>query len=187
LSDPSSEDKPLLEEHAVPERRGLFGGKKLETNGGKLERTTFLMTCDYCGKYPLDHFLLCRARGEKLCSDCAVKVDGRPYCITHLAEIFWLSRTGYMTLSCVNSNVQSVSKIAEICRLKKDDVRTSLAVLAESKYIVTSGVLSFLSRKITADGIRILSIYSKVFGKDEDVVDMMKRLEVETEEDNDGA
>jgi hypothetical protein len=92
-----------------------------------------------------------------------------------------------MTLSCVNSNVQSVSKIAEICRLKKDDVRTSLAVLAESKYIVTSGVLSFLSRKITADGIRILSIYSKVFGKDEDVVDMMKRLEVETEEDNDGA
>jgi hypothetical protein len=47
--------------------------------------------------------------------------------------------------------------------------------------------LSFLSRKITADGIRILSIYSKVFGKDEDVVDMMKRLEVETEEDNDGA
>jgi hypothetical protein len=181
-----SDNKPVLEEHAVVERRGLLGGKKIETNATKLERTIFLMTCDYCGKYPLKDFLLCRTCGSKLCSDCAVKVDGRPYCRIHLAEIARLSRRGYMILHCINAEVQSVSKISEICRIDKDDVKTSLAVLIESKYIAVSGVLSFLSRKITADGIRVLSIYSKVFGEDEDVVDVMNRLGEEAEEGNDG-
>jgi len=179
-------DRPLIEEHAISERRGFLGGKKLGSNSeGKFEKTTFLVTCDYCGKYPLESFLLCRTCGSKLCvSSCAVKVDGRPYCRTHLADAFGgrgLSRPGYLILTCINSEVQSVSKIAEICRLDKDDVKTSLAVLAEAKYIAVTGVLSFLSRKITADGVRVLSIYSKVFDADEDVTEVKNRLK---EEDN---
>jgi hypothetical protein len=179
------EPRQLLEEHAVVERRGLLGGRKLETNAGRLERTTFLMACDYCGKYPLESFLICRTCGSKLCvTPCAVKVDGRAYCPNHLPGALGgrgLSRPGYLILHCINKEVQSVSKISEICRLDKDDVKTSLAVLVESKYITVSGVLSFLSRKITADGVRVLSIYSKVFDADEDVADVRKRLE---EEDN---
>jgi hypothetical protein len=187
LSDMPLGDRPVLEEHAVAERRGLLGGKKIETNAGKLERTTFLMTCDYCGKYPLETFVLCRTDGAKLCHDCVVKVDGRPYCRTHLADALGgrgLSRPGYLILHCINSEVQSVSKISEICRLEKDDVKASIAVLAESKYITVSGVFSFLSRKITADGIRVLSIYSKVFDGEEDVGEVKSRLQ--EEESNDG-
>jgi hypothetical protein len=65
-------------------------------------------------------------------------------------------------------------------------VKSSLAVLRELKYITESGILSFLSRKITGDGIRILSVYSKIFSQDDDVVDVENRLKEETEEDNDG-
>jgi hypothetical protein len=186
LSDTSNEDKPVLEEHAVPEHRGLFGGKKIETNAGKLERTTFLMTCDYCGKYPLANFLLCRTCGCKLCSDCSTKDDGVPYCRPHLALVDPLSRHGYKILLCIKDEIESVSQISKICRLDKDDVKSSLAVLRELKYITESGILSFLSRKITGDGIRILSVYSKIFSQDDDVVDVENRLKEETEEDNDG-
>jgi hypothetical protein len=187
LTEAPLEDRPVLEEHAVVEHRGLLGGKKIETNAGKLERTTYLMACDFCGKYPLQGFVLCRTCASKLCADCAIKVEGRPYCKTHLIDALGgrgLSRPGYLILSCINCEVQSVSKTAEICRLDKDDVKASLAVLAESKYITVSGILSFLSRKITAEGVRVLSIYSKVFGADEDVADVKSRLQ---EEDNDGA
>jgi hypothetical protein len=186
LTETPLEDRPVLEEHAVVEHRGLLGGKKIETNAGKLERTTYLMACDFCGKYPLENFVLCRTCASKLCSTCAVKVDGRPYCRTHLNDALGgrgLSRPAYLILNCINSQVQSVSKIAEICRLDKDDVKNSLAVLVESKYITVSGVLSFLSRKITAEGVRVLSVYSKVFDADEDVAEVKSRLK---EEVNDG-
>ena len=187
LTDRPSENSPVLAEHAVPEKRGMMGGRKLETGSNKsLERTIFLMTCDYCGKYPLESFVICRTCASKLCSDCVVKVDGRPYCRTHLPDALGgrgLSRAGYLILHCINRGVQSVSKIAEICRLDKDDVKTSLAVLAESKYITVSGVFSFLSRKITADGVRVLSIYSKVFDTDEDVAEVKSRLQEEKEKD----
>jgi len=187
VSDESKGDGAVLAEHAVPEKRGMLGGKKLETNSNKsLERTVFLMTCDYCGKYPLESFVLCRVDGAKLCSDCAFKVDGVPYCRPHLAEVLPLSRNGYKVLLCINAEVTSVSKIAKMCRLDKDAVKTSLAVLAEAKYITTSGMLSFLSRKITSDGIRVLSVYSRVYGKDEDVSDVDKRLD-EEEGDANGA
>jgi hypothetical protein len=181
----SFEEKPVLEEHAVAERRGLLGGKKIDANAGKLERTTYLMTCDCCGKYPLESFVLCRTDGAKLCSDCAVKMDGRPYCRTHLTDALGgrgLSRAGYLILHCINNEVQSISKISEICLLAKDDVKASLAVLAESKYITVSGVLSFLSRKITADGVRVLSVYSKVFDGDEDVAEVKGRLQEDSKD-----
>lgn len=180
------EPRQFLEEHAVPERRGMLGGKKIETSNGKIERTTFLMACDYCGKYPLDEFLLCSVDKAKLCCDCAVKIDGRPFCRLHLAEVLPLSRDGFKILLCVNAEIQSISKISEICRLDKDDVRSSLAVLAEMKYVATSGVLSFLSRKMTGDGIRVLSVYSKIFGEDEDVADVKNRLQEKAEEDKNG-
>lgn len=184
LTDVPSENKRALEEHAVVEHRGLLGGKRLETNSGKsLERTVFLMTCDYCGKYPLESFVLCRTDGAKLCCDCSFKFDGIPYCRPHLAEVLPLSRNGYKVLLCINAEVESASKIAEICRLDKDAVKNSLAVLVEAKYIATLGILGFLSRKITADGIRVLSIYSKVFRGDEDVAEVKNRLKEEDEKD----
>lgn len=187
LTDIPSENKPALEEHAVPEMRGMLGGKRIETNAGQIYSTRFLMGCDYCGKYPLEHCVLCSVDKAKLCTDCAVKVDGRPYCRFHLAHVAPLSRNGYKTLLCIEAKIESVSKISEICRLDKDDVKNSLAVLKEVKYIATSGILAFLSRKVTAEGIRVLSIYSRIFDKDEDVVDVKLRLEEEIEEDKDGA
>lgn len=184
LADESKQDGSVLAEHAVPEKRGMMGGRKLETSSSKsLERTVFLMTCDYCGKYPLESFVLCRTDGAKLCSDCSYKVDGVPYCRLHLAEVLPLSRNAYKVLACINAEIESVPKIAEICRIDKDAVKASLAVLTESKYIATSGMLSFLSRKITADGIRVLSVYSKVYGKDEDVIDVNNRIDEESEGD----
>jgi hypothetical protein len=93
-----------------------------------------------------------------------------------------LSRNGYKILLCFKAEIESVPQIAEICRVDKDDVRSSLAVLGEMKYVATSGILAFLSRRITGDGIRVLSAYHKVFAQDEDVLDVRSRLEEETEE-----
>jgi hypothetical protein len=161
----------------------MLGGRKIETRQGKLERLSYLVACDYCGKHPLQTFLLCSVDREKLCDDCYVKVDGKAYCRTHLADVLPLSRNGYKVLLCAKAEIESVSKIAEMCRLDKDDVKLSLAVLAEMKYVNTSGILAFLSRKITGEGIRVLSVYSKLFDADEDVVEVKNRLQ---EEDNDG-
>ena len=176
-----------FEEHAVVERRGLLGGKKIETNAGKINRTTFLMACDFCGKYPLENFVLCRTCGCKLCvSDCSTKVDGVPYCRPHLGNVLPLTRNGYKIQLCIKDEIESVSQISKICRLDKDDVKSSLAVLRELKYITESGILSFLSRKITGDGIRVLSVYSKIFDADEDVADVKNKLKEETEEKKHG-
>jgi hypothetical protein len=106
-------------------------------------------------------------------------VDGVPYCRPHLAEVLPLSRNGYKMLICINAGIESISKIAEICRLDKHVVKPCLAVLTEAKYITTSGVLSFLSRKITADGTRVLSVYSRVYDKDEDVILVENQLDQE--------
>jgi len=181
-----NEERLTLEEHAVAEKRGMLGGKRIETKAGNFERTTFLMTCDYCGKYPLETFSLCSVDKSKLCPDCSVKVDGRPYCRAHLSEVLPLSRNGYKILLCINAEIESTSKISEICRLDKDDVKTSLAVLTELKYITTSGLLAFISRKVTAEGIRVLSIYSGIYDVDEDIADVKTRMQEEVEGDQNG-
>jgi len=180
----TDEDRPLIEEHAVSERRGFLGGKRLGTNTeGKFEKTTFLVTCDYCGSYPLDEFVMCKSCRAKLCDECAAKLDGRPYCRACLMEILPLSANTFKVLLCIESGIRSRSRISEVTRIPKDVVRRSLALLLELKLVESKGMLAFLERKVTADGLRALFAYRKVYGSDEDVLEVESNL---TEEGEDG-
>jgi DNA-binding MarR family transcriptional regulator len=88
-----------------------------------------------------------------------------------------------MILTCVNSEIDSVGEICKITRLDKDAVKASLTSLNEAKYIKTSGMFAFVERKITAEGARALSVYSKTFGQEGDIVEMKQRLDEKTLED----
>ena len=179
-----TEDRPVLEEHTIAERRGLLGGRSMETTAeGKLQRTTFATTCESCGLFPLDHFVMCVSCHKRLCPECSAKVDGIPYCRQHLIEIFPLSRNGYKVLMCIEAGLDDVAEIHDTTRIAKDDVKASLAFLLERKLINTSGLFRFLERKITADGLHALSVYRNVYGKEEDVRAVEQQL---NGEDNDG-
>jgi RIO-like serine/threonine protein kinase len=97
-------------------------------------------------------------------------VDGVPYCRLHLSEVVQLTRNGFKILSCINSEVDSVQEICKVTKLSKERVKSTLTSLAEQQFIATSGILSFFTRKITADGIWALGIWSNVFSQDEDVM-----------------
>lgn len=173
----NDENKPLIEEHAVSERRGYLGGKKLGTSSEvKFEKTTFLVTCDYCGNYPLKEFVMCKSCRAKLCDDCAAKLDGRPYCRACLMEILPLSANTFKVLLCINSGIRSTGTISDVTRIPKAEVKTSLALLRELKLIESKGMLAFLERKVTADGMRALFAYENVYGKDEDVRQVEQEL-----------
>ena len=163
-----TEDRPVLEEHTIAERRGLLGGRSIETTAeGKLQRTTFATTCESCGLFPLDRFVMCVSCHKRLCPECSAKVDGMPYCRQHLIEIFPLSRNGYKVLRCIEAGLDDVGEIHDTTRIAKDDVKASLAFLLERKLINASGLFTFLERKITADGLHALSVYKKVYNEDD--------------------
>jgi hypothetical protein len=173
------ERRPILEEHSVPEIHGLLGGKNIEsTPDGRLQRTSFITTCDYCGNYPLKNFVICRSCRGKLCTNCTVKVDGRPYCRNCLTEVLPLTRNGFKVLSCINARLDDANRISKIVKLDKDSVKLVLTSLNEQKYVTTSGLFAFMERKITAEGTHVLSVYSQVFGRDEDVIEVVRKLQV---------
>jgi hypothetical protein len=176
-------DKPVLEEHAVPERRGMLGGRSIETTAeGKLQKMTFAATCEECGLYPLDKFVMCVSCHRRLCTECSPKMNGVPYCRQHLIEVFPLSRNGYKALLCLETGIDDIGEIKDITKIPKDDVKASLAFLTERKLISTSGLSVFLKRKITADGLHALSVYRNVYGKEEDVAAVTTRLQEDGEE-----
>jgi hypothetical protein len=178
-------DRAVTEEHTISEKRGMLGGRSLETTAeGKLQRTIFATTCESCGLFPLDHFVMCVSCRKRLCSDCASKLNGMPYCRPHLIEIFPLSRNGYKVLTCIEAGVDDLGEIRAVTRVSKDDVKASLAFLLEQKLISQSGLLTFLQRKATADGLHALSVYRNVYGKEEDVKAVEQQLKGEDEEAN---
>lgn len=177
------ERRQLLEEHVVPERRGMLGGRSIETStNGRLQKTTFAATCDVCGHYPLDSFDMCFSCHCRLCADCSVRMNGIPYCRQHLMEILPLSRNSYKVLLCVKSGIDDATKIRDITKMSKDDVKGSVAFLVERKFISSSGLFAFLKREITADGTHALSVYKSVYGREEDVKEVEEQFAEEGED-----
>jgi predicted transcriptional regulator len=86
-----------------------------------------------------------------------------------------ISRNSYKVLACIEAGIISPSRISDITRIEKDDVKGSLAVLNEMNLIRSEGLLAFLKREVTADGVRALSVYSKIFDE-EDVQEVKARL-----------
>ena len=80
--------------------------------------------------------------------------------------------------------MDDLGEIRAVTRVSKDDVKASLAFLLEQKLISQSGLLTFLQRKATADGLHALSVYRNVYGKEEDVKAVEQQLKGEDEEAN---
>jgi DNA-binding IclR family transcriptional regulator len=89
-----------------------------------------------------------------------------------------LTRNGFKVLSCIDARLDDANKIAKIVKLDKGSVKLVLSALAEQKFVTSSGLFAFLERKVTAEGSRVLSVYAQVYGKDEDVIDVMRELQV---------
>lgn len=181
----SNEEEPrqFLEEHVVPERRGMLGGRSIETSsGGKLQKTTFAATCDVCGHYPLDSFDTCFSCHARLCVDCSVRMNGIPYCRQHLMEILPLSRNSYKIMLCIKAGIDDATRICDATRIPKDDVKSSLAFLVEQKFLSSSGLFAFLERKITAEGTHALSVYKGVYSREDDVREIEEQLVEEAED-----
>jgi hypothetical protein len=180
----AEEGRSLIEEHTIAERRGMLGGRSLETTAeGKLQRTIFAANCEECGLFPLQRFVTCVCQ-KRLCLNCAVKMNGITYCREHLMDVLPLSRNGYKALVCIQAGVDDVSGIHDVTRIPTDDVKASLAFLLERKLISKSGLFTFLQRKITAEGLHALSVYRNVYGKEEDVRAVEQQLNQESEEAN---
>jgi hypothetical protein len=182
------EGRRLVEEHVIAERRGMLGGRALETTEeGKLQRTVFVATCERCGRYPLDTHVVCFSCRARLCEDgpqsCSHRWNGVPYCRRCLMEVLPLSRNGYKILLCLEAGVDNAAEIHEITKISKEEVKASLSFLIERKLISSSGLFAFLSREITADGMQALSVYKNVYGNEEDAKDVQQQL---AEEDEDG-
>lgn len=174
----SENEEPMIEEHSLAEPKGMMGGKRIESGSeGKLRKTVFVVACDACGHYPLNEFLMCKSCRGKLCNDCFTKLDGRPYCRSCLMELLPITSNAYKILLCIDSDVSSVHGIADVTRIGKDEIRSSLAHLTAIKLVKTKGILAFAERKITADGLRALVAYNKFYDKDDDVNELKQNLE----------
>jgi hypothetical protein len=181
----NEEDRALIEEHAIAERRGMLGGRSIRLNrNGELERTSWVLACDFCGLFPLRELVVCRKCKARLCEDCTNWLDGRPYDRACLMEILPVSVNSYKTLICLEAGIESPSKISELTRISKEDVKASLAHLKELKLVEAKGMLAFLERKLTADGVRALAVYRKVYGNDDDVLEVERKLPEEHEDGN---
>jgi hypothetical protein len=97
-------------------------------------------------------------------------------------EILPLSRNSYKVLLCVKSGIDDATKIRDITKMSKDDVKGSVAFLVERKFISSSGLFAFLKREITADGTHALSVYKSVYGREEDVKEVEEQFAEEGED-----
>jgi hypothetical protein len=182
LTDNPSEKKMMIEDQTFAER-GMLGGRTLQTTPeGRFVRRTLVSSCVTCGAKLGDSYVLCYSCLGALCSDDAIRMNGIPYCRQHLSEVLPLSRNGYKALMCIEAGADDVSQIHEITKIPKDDVKAALAFLLERKLISKSGLLAFLERKITAEGLHVLSVFKKVYNED-DVATVEQQL---NGENNDG-
>lgn len=171
------EENPILEEHSLVEPKGMVGGKKIESNvDGKLRKTAFVIACDSCGHYPLNEFAICKSCRGKLCDDCFTKLDGRTYCRSCLMELLTVTTNAYKILLCIESDASTVGEIADMTRIAKDEIRSSLAHLTAIKLVKTKGLLAFTERQVTADGLRAFAAYAKFYDSYDDVKQVKQSL-----------
>ncbi len=174
----SENQEPMIEEHSLAEPKGMMGGKRIESaSDGKLRKTTFVVACDSCGHHPLNEFVICKSCRGKLCDDCFTKLDGRPYCRSCLMELLPVTSNSYKILVCIEHDASSVNEIADMTRIAKDEIRSSLAHMTAIKLVKTKGILAFTERKVTAEGLRALAAYGKFYDKDDDVKELKQSLE----------
>jgi RIO-like serine/threonine protein kinase len=94
-------------------------------------------------------------------------------------EILPVTRSSYKVFACVEGAITSVGRISDLTRIDKAEVKKSLALLAELALVERKGALVFTERKVTADGVRALAVYQKVYGNDGDVNEVLRKIEEE--------
>jgi len=133
-----------------------------------------MMVCANCHRVINDdsEYFVCHHCQSVLCSDCSIQHLNHAHCERCLRECHLdLKKKDYLVLACLINGVEDVKEISELALMNRDDVEQSLLDLRTLN--LTSHERKFLGflneLKITDEGMLALTLYRRIYGKDEDI------------------
>jgi len=171
------EGNVILEEIHSPEVEKLIGRKILLTGpSGQVRKVITHPTCDICGRYLAEDFIICQACKRKICDLCAVKYNGKTYCQNCLRDMIPLKKKDFKLLMLLANKIGRISEITEYSGMRKEDVLNSLRKLKAYKLVIKRG-LSILSEiMLSENGLSVFASYSKIYGNEKDVIELAKKI-----------
>jgi hypothetical protein len=159
----------MLEETSTIAKEKEWGGKSYlqQTDGGIIKHIR-IPVCDICGRIS-DQFSSCSQCKKKLCPDCSIIYLSRVFCVECLQELIPLTKQEYKILMAIFYGIRDNNSISNITKIDQDEVSLYKRNLKEKGFITIKGFLFFTETQLLEKGIEALSVYDKVYGKDDDV------------------
>ncbi len=160
----------IMEEISTIANEKEWGGKsylRQPTDGGIIKHIR-IPVCDICGRSS-DQFSSCTQCKKKLCPDCSIIYLNRVFCIDCLQELIPLTKQEYKILRAISYGVHDTNSISSVTRINQEEVCLYKRSLKERGFITIRGFLLFTETQLSEKGVEALSVYDKVYGKEEDV------------------
>ena len=139
-----------------------------------LESELHIPTCSMCHRVIAEDekYFVCHHCSNVLCSDCVIQHNSYAHCEQCLRKYHIdLTKRDYLTLICLANGITETKEISELTLIQDREVEESIIRLTtlnlmekERKFF---GLLTDL--KLTDQGRTAITLYRRIYGRDEDV------------------
>lgn len=171
----------ILEERLVPTNSPVI--RKTYTSSPETVKELQVPYCAGCGsKLRLDQIIWCPC-GRSTCGDCVFWLDGRVVCriCIHEPNGMPLSKPAFLVLFGIhNGNLQ----LRDTTHLPDDVLKAAFDELDSGRFLEARGFSIFRQWILTHRGISAVSVYTQVYGKDGDFIQLLNELDGNVREIN---
>jgi hypothetical protein len=170
----SMSDK-ILEERLVPTNSAIL--RKTYTSSPETVKELQVPYCAGCGtKLKLEEMNWCTC-GRSNCSDCLFWLDGKVVCRVCIKQVAPLSKPAFLVLFGIHNNLTSISALREKTHVPAEVIKAGFEELERNELIEARGFSIFQEWSPTNRGFSAVSVYTQVYGKDGDFLQMVKEFD----------
>lgn len=172
-----NQTRVMMEETTTIADEGEWGGKSYfqQAADGGIIKQIRIPVCDICGRRS-ENFNSCTQCRKKICPDCSIMYLNRIFCLDCLQELLPLTKQEYKVLMMISCGINDSHLISSVTRIKREEVGACKQRLKVKGFIKVSGFLFFTETEVLEKGIEALNVYSRVYGKEEDVLKFESEL-----------
>jgi hypothetical protein len=164
----------ILEERLVPTNSPVI--RKTYSSSPETVKELQVPFCAGCGgKLKLEQIIWCPC-GRSACSDCVFWLDGRVVCriCIHEQNGMHLTKPAFLVLFGTHNGI---SQLRGVTHLPADVLKEAFDELESGRFLEARGYSIFRQWILTHRGISAVSVYTQVYGKDGDFLQMSKELD----------
>jgi hypothetical protein len=164
----------ILEERLVPTNSPLL--RKTYTSSAETVKELQVPYCAGCGaKLRFDRIVWCPC-GRSVCGGCVFWLDGKIVCriCIHEQNGMHLTKPAFLVLFGKHNGI---SNLRDMTHLPADVLKAAFDELESGRFLEARGFSIFRQWILTNKGISAVSVYTQVYGRDGDFLQMLKELD----------